>query len=280
MIVSSLVLAVGLATFIDEFQPAGVVSQPPALDQFLIVPLRVHILTSPELDLADCKLRDADITRIVGKLNSIWNKGGLHFGLESIVREQPAHFDRFRLIVELKKDEFELSDFAMLLPKPSRVFDGLQVFFFHELPFNGAYLGDDCAIVQEGAALNEVKGGIDEPIPRVLAFSFGRALGLQPRREPRTSLLSPGTNGINLDTGEVEQAGKVARTIKGVLTIADARKAADAAQKAGQDEQARKLGTWLREISASHTADPKRQDATKATPSKSEAKPECGPSVP
>ena len=221
MIVSSMIVAIGLVTFVDEPKPADVVSQPPALDQFLIVPLRVHIFVSPGFEQVDCKLGDADVTRIVGKLNSIWNKGGIHFGLESIVREQPAHTDRFRLILEMKKGEFELSDFAMLLPKPSRVFDGLQVFFFHELPFNGAYLGDDCVIVQEGAALNEVKGGSDEPIPRVLGFSFGRALGLQPRREPRTGLLAPGTNGINLDPTEVEQARKVARTIKGVVTVAE-----------------------------------------------------------
>ena len=137
MIVSSMIVAIGLVTFVDEPKPADVVSQPPALDQFLIVPLRVHIFVSPGFEQVNCKLGDADVTRIVGKLNSIWNKGGIHFGLESIVREQPAHTDRFRLILEMKKGEFELSDFVMLLPKPSRVFDGLQVFFFHELPFNG-----------------------------------------------------------------------------------------------------------------------------------------------
>ncbi len=98
MIVSSMIVAIGLVTFVDEPKPADVVSQPPALDQFLIVPLRVHIFVSTGFEQVDCKLRDADVTRIVGKLNSIWNKGGIHFGLESIVREQPAHTDRFRLI--------------------------------------------------------------------------------------------------------------------------------------------------------------------------------------
>ena len=178
MIVSSLILAIGLVTFVDESRPEDVVSQPPALDQFVIVPLRAHIFTSTELDLANCKLRDADITRIVGKLNSIWNKAGIHFGLESIVREQPAQAERFTTHSRAEEEgKLEITDFAMLLPKPSRVFYGLQVFFFHELPFNGAYLGDDCTIVQERAALNEVKGGSDEPIPRVLGFSFGRLWG-------------------------------------------------------------------------------------------------------
>jgi hypothetical protein len=279
MIVSSMILAIGLATVAEEFQPIGAVKQPPAVDQFLIVPLRVHILTSTELGLANCKLRDVDVTRIVGKLNSIWNKAGIHFGLESIVREQPVQVDRFRVIVELKKRQFEMSDFAMLLPKPSRAFDGLQVFFFHSLPFNGTYLGDDCAIVQEGAELNQVRGGIDEPLPRVLGFSFGRALGLDPRDGPETSLLFPGTNGINLDAGEIEQARKVARTVKGAMTLGELRKTADAAQKSGQAERAQKLATWLREISSSKPGVPKGRGAAKSAKAKTGAATECGPVV-
>jgi hypothetical protein len=276
MIVSSMILAIGFATFVDEFQPDRAVSQPPAVDQFVIVPLRVHILTSTTLGLANCKLGDADVTRIVGKLNSIWNKAGIHFGLESIVREQAAQVDRFRVIVELKKREFEMSDLAMLLPKPSRVFDGLQVFFFHSLPFNGTYLGDDCAIVQEGAELNQVRGGIDEPLPRVLGFSLGRALSLDPRDGPQTSLLFPGTNGINLEAGEIEQARKVAQTVKGAMTVAELRKAAGTAEKAGQAERAQMLRTWLREIS-SKPGVPKRRDAAKSAKAGTGAKTECGP---
>ena len=127
-----------------------------------------------------------------------------------------------------------------------------------------AYLGDDCVIVQEGAALNEVKGGSDEPIPRVLGFSFGRALGLQPRREPRTGLLAPGTNGINLDPTEVEQARKVARTIKGVVTMAEARTASEVAQKAGRTDRARKLASWLGEIPGAKPGVPNRPNGSKA----------------
>jgi hypothetical protein len=275
MVISSMILAIGVASFVDDFQPAGAVSRPPAADQFLIVPMRVHILSSTELGLADCKLRDADIARIAAKLNSIWNTAGIYFGLESIVREQAVQTERLRVIAALRKGEIEPSDFTVLLPKPSRVFDGLQVFFVHRLPFNGTYLGDDCAIVQEGAALTEVNGGIDEPLPRVLGFAFGRAFGLEPRDGPRTSLLYPGTTGINLDASEVEQARKVARTVKGVMTVTELRKAADAAQKSGQAERAQKLGTWLREISTSKPDPPKRPGAAKPANSKTE----CGPAA-
>jgi hypothetical protein len=112
----------------------------------------------------------------------------------------------------------------------------------------------------------------------VLGFSFGRALGLPPRREPRTSLLAAGTSGIDLDTSEVEQARKVARTVKGVMTIAEARKAADSAQKGEQAERARTLGSWLGEIRAGNTAASQVRGESKAAPSGTGAKPECGPS--
>jgi hypothetical protein len=110
-------------------------------------------------------LKDADVSQIVGKLNAIWHKAGLHFGLESIVREPAAQRERFRLMAELQRGALEMSDFQLLLPRQSGVFDGLHAYFFHELPFNGAYLGDDCAIVQEGARLKAVEGGSDERQP-------------------------------------------------------------------------------------------------------------------
>ena len=87
MFASSLVLAIGIATVSAEPQAPREGARAPAKDAVLILPLRAHILTSRDLKLADCKLRDADVTRIVGKLNSIWSKAGIYFGLESIVRE-------------------------------------------------------------------------------------------------------------------------------------------------------------------------------------------------
>ena len=166
MIAAPVCLVIGLATLAGGPEALHDPAQPIAADRFLIIPLRAHVLTAPDLELANCKLKDADVTRIVGKLNTIWNKAGIHFGLESIVREPAAQRGRFRLMAELKEGEPEMSDFQLLLPKKGRVFDGLHVFFFHELPFNGAYLGDDCSIVQEGARLKPVEGGIDEPLSR------------------------------------------------------------------------------------------------------------------
>ena len=249
MTATSFALMIGIATLGYGAEPSRDPAQLAAADRFLIVPLRVHVLTAPDLELADCKLKDADVTRIVGKLNAIWSKAGIHFGLESVVREPAAQQDRFRLIVELKQGELEQSDFQLLLPRQNRVFDGLQAFFFHELPFNGTYLGDDCVIVREGVQLKAVAGGSDEPMARVLGFSLGRALSLTPRREPETSLMALGTSGMSLDADDAERARRVAKTIKGVMTLADTRQAAEAAQAAGQADRAKRLRTWLAEVS-------------------------------
>ncbi len=202
MIVTSFVLALGISMVADGPGSARVTTGQQAPAEFLIVPVRVHILTAPDLELANCKLRDSDITRVIAKLNAIWRQAGITLGVESIVREPAAQRDRFRLLVVLTHGQLDLADLELLLPKPSRVFDGLNVYFFHDLPFNGSYVGGDCVLLQEGAQLNEVAGGSDEPMARVAGHCVGRALGLPPRREPQTSLMALGTTGFALDADE------------------------------------------------------------------------------
>jgi hypothetical protein len=268
MIAAPLLLVVGIALLGDGPALSCEVAQPIASDRFLIVPIRAHVLTTPDLELANCKLKDADVKRTIGKLNSIWGKAGIHFGLESIVREPASQRNRFRLMAELNGGELEATDFQLLLPRESRVFDGLHAYFFHELPFNGTYLGDDCAIVQEAAQLKAVEGGIDEPMARVLGFTLGRALGLQPRREPETSLMAVGTTGVALDADDAERARRVAKTVKGVLTFAEARQSAEAAQTAGRTDRMKQIQSWLAEIAraANPKGDPKSCGEKLASP--------------
>jgi hypothetical protein len=245
MVSASLVFALGLGMLSDEPAPASFHSEPRALDEFLLVPLRIHILSSPEFGLANCTLRDPDINRIARKLNAIWSQAGITFGVESIAHEQVAQRDRFRLVVELKQGALDLSDLDLLLPKASRVFDGVSVYFFHELPFNAVYTSGDCVIVQERATLNEIAGGTDEPMARVTGHCLGRALSLLPRRQPETSLMALGTTGFGLDADEVERARRVAKTIPGAVMVSDARKAAEAAQAAGNAAKAKMFKSWI-----------------------------------
>ena len=183
------------------------VMDPPAYDEFLVIPLRVHVLSATDLPEVDCLLSDADVRRIVGKVNGIWHKAGIHWGLETPVREPAARQARFRLARDLVgKDDLRL--FPLLLPEASRDFDGLHVYYLHAFPVNGVYMGDDYAIVQETARLREVEGGIDEPIPRVTAHELGHALGL-PHRQARTNLLASGTTGTGLNAEEVASRPRV-----------------------------------------------------------------------
>jgi hypothetical protein len=266
MITTSLVLALGISIVADGPGSARAVTGAQARAEFLIVPVRVHILTSPDLELANCKLRDSDITRVVGKLNAIWSQAGITLGVESIVREPAAQRDRFRLLLELSQGQLDLADFELLLPKPSRVFDGLNVYFFHDLPFNGSYVGGDCVLVQEGARLDDVEGGSDEPMARVAGHCVGRALGLLPRREPQTSLMALGTTGFALNTDDAGRARRVAKTIPGAMTVGEVRKAAAAAQAAGEATRAKLLKSWIDAVPTKQATESARPKPSRNAP--------------
>ena len=79
-----------------------------------------------------------------------------------------------------------------------------------------------------------------------------------------------GTTGVALDTDDIERARRVAKTVSGVMTVAEARQAADAAQAAGQAELAKRRRAWLVEIG--RTANPK--DDTKSCGEAADAAPE------
>jgi hypothetical protein len=202
------------------------VTKPPPLDQFLILPLRVHVLTgdAPEVD---CKLTDADVERIVTKANRVWSVAGVHFGIESVVREPAARVDEFKKIRDDNGGSPPLNAFRLLRPDASRAFDGLHVYYVHKMPVNGVWMGGDFAFVQETARLREVEGGIDEPVPRVTSHELGHALGL-PHRQDRTNLMASGTTGTLLNADEVKTAREKALHVKGAARFAECAARTDA----------------------------------------------------
>jgi len=236
----------------------------PAYGEFLVIPLRVHVLSATDLPAVHCLLTDADVRRIVGKVNGIWHKAGIHWGLEAPIREPAARQARFRLARDLVGED-DLRLFPLLLPEASRDFDGLHVYYLHAFPVNGVYMGDDYAIVQETARLREVEGGIDEPIPRVTAHELGHALGL-PHRQARTNLLASGTTGTGLNADEVDRSRASARAIKGVATVAELRRAAEDASRADDLPRARRLWTWLAEIPGAGADEARRRLAALENP--------------
>ncbi|MBV8266228.1 MAG: hypothetical protein JO252_07880 [Planctomycetaceae bacterium] len=73
--------------------PSPDVTEPPAFGEFLVVPPRDHVLTTPDLPEADCHLSNADLARILGKVNAIWNKARTHRGLGLLIHELAARWE-------------------------------------------------------------------------------------------------------------------------------------------------------------------------------------------
>jgi len=214
------------------------VTKPPTAQDFIIIPLRVHVL-SGEAPEVECKLTDADVDRIIGKVNRVWSVAGVHFGTESIVREPAARVDEFKRVRDENGGAAPLNAFRPLRPDASRAFDGLHVYYVHKMPVNGVWMGGDFAIVQETAKLREVEGGIDEPVPRVTSHELGHALGL-PHRQDRTNLMASGTTGTLLNEAEVKVAREKALHVKGALRYPECadRRGDDRSRKWAEDVKA------------------------------------------
>jgi hypothetical protein len=64
-------------------------------------------------------------------------------------------------------------------------------------------MGADAIFVKDTAALRPVKGGVDEPLPRVSSHEIGHAFGL-PHRQDTINLMASGTTGWSVNDAEIE----------------------------------------------------------------------------
>jgi hypothetical protein len=246
----ALPIAALLITFISVRSAAqgseDVLKDPPRAS-FILLPLHVHVLACEEQADLDCKLSDEDIKRVIGKVNGIWHRAGIHFRVESLLHEKAVdvkEFERSRAEKAAHEEPQALGTYRGVAPAETRSLPGLHVYYIHRFAVNGVFLGQGICFVQETAKLRAVEGGIDEPLPRVTSHELGHALGL-PHRQNTTNLMASGTTGILINEAEVTTVRKKAKQISSAMTVEECEKAIGESQAKGAVERVKVLHAAL-----------------------------------
>jgi len=211
-----------------------------AFEQFLLVPLRVHLFSTPDKPRLTTSLTAMDISRILGKVNKVWAQAGIQFYLESLVREpaaNPSLYDKNRA-----SDQFHWM--IQLCPPETLGAQVYNIYFVKEMSVNGISL-KDAVFVKDEAVLTSVPGGLNEPLPRVTAHELGHKLSLE-HRQNGTNLMTPGTTGISLNEAEIKQARTATMTVPWIETADAIFKRAGTLQESGRVAEAR---LWYERLS-------------------------------
>lgn len=209
--------------------PAPPKSAALGFDDGLIVPLRIHLVSSSDTPALQTTLTEQDLARILPKMNRVWLQAGIQFRVESILHEEALSLANAD--VE-KRDELP----ARMRPE-SRAGTAFDVYYVKYLDVNGFYTLRGI-FVKDTAALRPVEGGIDEPIPRVTSHELGHALSL-PHRQNTTNLMASGTTGTLLNDAEVQRTREAARKLPWIETASAALKRADELFGGGRADEAR-----------------------------------------
>ncbi|MFM7592876.1 MAG: Matrixin [Isosphaeraceae bacterium] len=207
-------------------------------EDFLILPLRIYRLKAEDVPDVHCyQLTDADIRRIIEKVNLVWSSAGIFWDVEFIKDAPAQNTARFKLAgiadekeAPEKKKNARKSHliFRDVIPDETRRdFAGFRIYYIHDFDVNGVYFGRREAMVKETAALRPVEDGIDEPLPRVSSHELGHGLGL-PHRQDRINLLASGTTGTLFNTDEIAKTRENAEKNEACLKFADLLKKAEA----------------------------------------------------
>lgn len=164
----------------------------------LTIPLRVHLVQSETNPDMCTTLVEADVRRILGKVNKVWSQAGIQFEIESIgpTQAQPLPAD-----VRLKTEHDRVH---AMIPKERLSPAAIDVCYVKKVQPNGFYYGEP-VVVKDTASLREVPEGLDEPLPRVTAHELGHALGLK-HRQDTVNLMASGTAGFSLNDDEIRIA--------------------------------------------------------------------------
>lgn len=204
-------------------------------DDFLIAPLRVHLLSASNAPNIHTTLKETDLTRILGKINGIWSQAGITFHLESLVREEAVN-QQLNPVLGTPND---LRLLLALRPEATRDTNLFHLYYVKSFTANGVYLGE-AMFVKDTASLRQVPGGIDEPIPRVSSHELGHALTLMHHTND-FHLLARGTTGTNFDAAEIKQARAAAEQLPWVRRASDVWKQAEESRRSKRETTAKEL---------------------------------------
>jgi hypothetical protein len=202
----------------------------------LIAPVRIHLLKAKDEPNLTTTLSEKDIQRILGKVNRIWAQAGVHFTPESIVHEAADNPDIYRQ----NRQSRQLRWLLDLRPEKSRSKNCFHIYYVRQFGVNGVFIAPDGMFVKDTARLRPVKGGLDEPIPRVTAHELGHALSLR-HRQHVTNLLASGTTGWTLNREEIKQARMTASKTKWIRPAGGVLKEADGLHQQGKKKEAAAL---------------------------------------
>jgi hypothetical protein len=159
------------------------------------MPVRIHLVQSDTIPAMHTTLVEADVKRIMGKVNKVWSQAGIQFEIESIGLTTAVPLPpEMRL-----KPEFDRVH--SMIPKDRLSPKAIDICYVKDVQPNGFYYGEP-VVVKDTAKLREVPGGLDEPLPRVTSHEIGHALGLK-HRQDTTNLMQSGTTGFSLHEAEI-----------------------------------------------------------------------------
>lgn len=203
---------------------------------FLLVPLRIHLLTATNEPAVHSTLTSNDVVRILGKVNRVWSQAGLTFSLESLRVEAAVGPTNYLA----RAEENERATLLALRPRDSLATNCFHVFYVKRIRPNGVYFNQQGIFVKDTANLRQVEGGLDEFIPRVTAHELGHALSLG-HRQNLTNLMASGTSGPWLNADEIKWSRESARKHPWAEPAGEVLRRAEELQRAGRTAEAHVL---------------------------------------
>ena len=209
-----------------------------SFQDFLLVPVRIHLLSSEETAALQTTLTSMDVDRILLKVNRVWAPAGIQFFMESLVCEPAAAAKKEIEPDPTKRVPAGLDSMLKHMPPATRCAEAFNIYYIKSFDVNGVFFGKPEAIfVKDTASLRKVEGGIDEPLPRVTSHELGHAFSL-PHRQDTFNLMASGTTGTTLNEAEIHQARESAAKRSWIQSAKALQDTAVALEKDGKSAEA------------------------------------------